>query len=80
MAAERIQKGRIIKEPRTPRKPKEPEKPLIGSSSIWRNDQLDRFTVEQRVLDVRRMISEKWFDFGQLDDYQSGTKPTIERD
>jgi hypothetical protein len=79
MAAEKIQKIRITAEPRTPSKPKEAEKPLIGSSSTWRNDQLDLFKVQQRVLDVRRMIPEKWFDFGQLDNYQSGIKPMLLR-
>ena len=64
-------KPRIYEVPRTPSKPKEPERPLIGSSSTWRNDQLDRFIVEQRVLDVKAMIPEKWFDFGQFDNYQA---------
>lgn len=80
MAAERVQKIRITAQPRTPSKAKEVEKPLIGSSSTWNNDQLDQFVVEQGVLDVRRMIPEKWFDFGQIENYQSGTKPSVERD
>jgi hypothetical protein len=73
MAAEKVQRARITAEPRTPSKAKDPDKPLIGSSSTWRNDQLDLFQVEQGVLDVRRMIPEKWFDFGQINGYQSGT-------
>jgi hypothetical protein len=73
MAAEKVQRARITAEPRTPSKAKDPAKPLIGSSSTWRNDQLDLFQVEQGVLDVRRIIPEKWFDFGQLDNYQTCT-------
>lgn len=80
MAAEKVQRARITAAPRTPSKAKDPDRPLIGSSSTWRNDQLDRFMVEQRVLDVRRMIPEKWFDFGRIDKYQSGTEPSVEKD
>lgn len=71
MEAGKQHKAGIYPEPRTPSKPKEPERPLIGSSSTWRNDQLDRFMVEQRVLDVKKMIPEKWFDFRQFDNYQA---------
>jgi hypothetical protein len=85
MEAEKQQKGRLYPEPRTPSKPKEPERPLIGSSSTWRNDQLDRFMVEQKMLDVKAVIPEKWFDFGQFDNYQArfnfqDTELTVVRD
>jgi hypothetical protein len=76
LETEKQQNARLNSEPRTPSKAKDLERPLIGNSSTWRNDELDRFMVEQRVLDVRRMIPEKWFDFGKLDNYQSCTKPT----
>jgi hypothetical protein len=84
MAAEK-QKARLYPEPRTPSKPKEPDRPLIGSSSTWRNDQLDRFMVDQKMLDVKAMIPEKWFDFGQFDNYQArfnfqDTELTVVRD
>jgi hypothetical protein len=80
MAAEKVQRARITAAPRTPSKTKDPVRPLIGSSSTWRNDQLDRFIVEQRVVDVRRMIPEKWFHFEQLDEYQLGIKSSVEED
>jgi hypothetical protein len=75
MAGERIQKGRITKEPRIPNKPKESE-----SSSTWGNYQLDLFMMEQRVLDVRKMIPEKWFNFGNSRIINRVPKSTIEED
>jgi hypothetical protein len=75
METEKNQNVRLNSEPRKPSKLKQPETPLIGSSSAWTKDQLDRFMVEQRVLDVRKMIPEKWFDFGELDSYQSCFSP-----
>jgi hypothetical protein len=71
MAGGKRQKARINSQPRTPSKPKVPERPVIGSSSTWRTEQLDRFLVWQGVSDVKTMIPEKWFEFGQLDNYQS---------
>ena len=77
MAREKQQKARINSQPRMPNKPRIPERPVIGSSSIWRKEQLDRFLVEQSVLEVKMMIPEKWFEFGQLENYQSGNKPFL---
>jgi hypothetical protein len=75
MAGEKQQVARINSQPRTPSKPRTPERPVIGSSSTWRKEQLDRFLVAQSVLEVKTMIPEKWFEFGQLENYQSGNKP-----
>ena len=36
---------------------------------------MDRLLVEQSLLEVKTMIPEKWFEFGQLENYQSGNKP-----
>jgi hypothetical protein len=80
MAGGKRQKARVNSQPRTPSKPKAPERPVIGSSSTWRKEQLDRFLVQQGVLDVKTMIPEKWFDFGQLDNYQLGIQPVFQRD
>jgi hypothetical protein len=71
MAGEKKQKARIKSQPRTLSKSRVPEKPVVGSSSTWRKEQLDRFLVRQGVLDVREMIPQKWFDFGQLDNYRA---------
>jgi len=76
MAGEKKQKARNYSQPRTPTKPRIPERPVIGSSSTWRQEQLDRFLVEQRPLDVKEMIPEKWFEFGQLENYQSSNMPS----
>ena len=74
MAGNKKQKTRIDSQPRTPSKPRIPERPVIGSSSTWRKEQLDRFLVKQGVLEMKRMIPAKWFEFGQLEHYQSGSK------
>ena len=72
MAGEKKQKTRINSQSRTPSKSRVPERPVIGSSSTWSKEQLVRFLVEQGVLDVKAMIPEKWFEFGQLDNYRAG--------
>jgi len=56
----------------TPKRTQRTEKPIIGSSSTWNDDQLDLFKVMVAGdVDVRRMIPEKWFDYGTLENYQS---------
>lgn len=77
MAGERKQKARINSRPRTPSKPRVRERPVIGSSSTWRKEQLDRFIVGQGVLNVRRMIPEKWFKFENLEYYQLGINASL---
>jgi hypothetical protein len=42
MAGEKTQKQRLQQ---TPRKPKTPERFIIGSSSTWTEDELERFNV-----------------------------------
>jgi hypothetical protein len=59
--------------PRTPKRRKARDKTIIGSSSTWKEEELDRFKVD-RVgnCDVKDMISEKWFDFSDLEGLESG--------
>jgi len=75
MAGAKKQKARIDSQPRTPSKPRILETPMIGSSCTWRHEQLERFLVEQSVLDVKTMIPEKWFEFGQIEDHQKSKQP-----
>lgn len=58
----------------TPKKRK-PERPLIGSGSTWKEEQLELFKVEvtKEAKDATSLIPEKWFEYGNLEDYQSGT-------
>ena len=70
MAGERKQKERIQ---RTPRKPKTPERHVIGSSSAWKEEELEKYKVQVGgEADVKKLIPEKWFEFGGLKHYQSG--------
>ena len=49
------------------------EKAVIGSSSTWKEEQLDLFKVILRdAVSVTEMIPRKWFEFGGLDRYQAG--------
>jgi hypothetical protein len=70
MAAEKTQKERLKG---TPRKPKTLERALIGSSSTWRGEELDRFKVGRGggVMEPKDLIPEKWFEFGSLEYHQS---------
>ena len=78
MAGERKQEKTRLQEPRTPKKGKRPEKPIIGSSSTWKEEQLERFKVQVGAdLQVSEMIPEKWFDFGTLEHYQSGNMSVL---
>jgi hypothetical protein len=72
MAGEKKQKERLQ---RTPRKPKTPERVLIGSSSTWREEELERFKVRigGGVVVAEDLIPERWFDFTSLQRYQEGT-------
>jgi hypothetical protein len=72
MAGERNQKRRLNTAPRTPKKPKLPEKPVIGSSSTWKEEQLVQFNVQQGLIDVKRMIPEKYFNFDVFGRYHAG--------
>jgi hypothetical protein len=85
MAGGKQQKKRIKPQPQTPSKPRITERPLIGSSCTWNKGELDRFLVNQRVLEVKNMIPERYFEFGQVEGYQSSSKPfqmllTVARD
>jgi hypothetical protein len=72
MAAAKRQAERQRETPRTPKKPKVPEKPLIGSSSTWNQDELDRFKVECRTnVDPKSMIPPKFFNFETLEEYET---------
>ena len=73
MVAERKQKKRLKTTPRTPKKPKAPERHLIGSSSTWNEDQLELLIVRQGgQVDPKALVPEKWFEFADLERYQSG--------
>jgi hypothetical protein len=57
--------------PRTPKKPKLPVRPLIGSSSTWKQEELDRFKVECRSgVDPKLLIPAASFNFDNLGQYQ----------
>jgi len=71
MVAAKKQKAR--QEMRTPRKPNKPERPIIGSSSTWREEELEMFKVQVgREVDVTEIIPNKWLAFGGLKQYESG--------
>ena len=73
MAGEKKQKKRAkLAGPNTPKKTRRPDNPVIGSSSTWKDEQLDLFKVIAGEVDVKEMIPEKWFDYGTLQNYQSG--------
>lgn len=72
MAGEKKQKERLQG---TPKKPKTPERALIGSSSTWRGEELERFNVRHGggVIEAKEaLIPEQWFDFAKLQRYQEG--------
>ena len=48
------------------------EKPVIGSSSTWKEEQLDLYKVVAREAVVQDMIPAKWFEFSRLAEYQAG--------
>jgi hypothetical protein len=73
MAGERKQQKRAkVTGTSTPKKTTVPEVPVIGSGSTWKEDQLDLYKVSVRDADVKQMIPEKWFDFGDLENFQNG--------
>jgi len=75
MAGEKRQKKQAkLAGASTPKRTQRPETPVIGSSSTWNDDQLDLFKVtEAEEVDIKRMIPEKWFDYGTLENYQYST-------
>jgi hypothetical protein len=61
----------------TPKK-RRPDRPEIGSSSTWSHDQLELFKVHPaKEVEPKLIIPEKWFDFRNLENYQSGTELPI---
>lgn len=78
MAAARKQNKRQKTAPRTPKKPKQLPKPIIGSSSTWKDEELERFKVRRGgEADPKTLIPEKWFDFESLERYQFGMNPHV---
>jgi hypothetical protein len=79
MEAENQQKKRaaVMKGTNTPKKPSQkPKRSVIGSSSTWKEEQLDLFKVKLKDVDARgTMIPEKWFDFSGLEKYQQSNNP-----
>ena len=55
----------------TPKKIKKPVRHVIGSSSTWKEEELDKFKVQVEEVAVKEMIPEKWFNFDGLDHYTS---------
>ena len=48
---------------------------MVGSSSTWRAEELERFLVrtEGETVGARGgLVPEKWFEFGELRQYQAG--------
>lgn len=78
MAGERKRKV-MLNRTKTPKKLKKPDKPLIGSSSTWNEDQLDLFNVKvgTKVSEAKSLIPKQWFEFGNLEHYQSGNSYTL---
>jgi hypothetical protein len=75
MVGEQKQKKRAQVGGVTTPKKRRPERPLIGSGSTWKEEQLEVFKVHvvNEAMDPRRLIPGKWFDYGNLERYQSGT-------
>lgn len=80
MEAEKRQKKKAIVDATsstsTPQKKKtrRPEKLVIGSSSTWKEEQLELYRVVARDGIAREeMIPEKWFEFSGLEEYRFGT-------
>ena len=72
MARARKKSKRMATAPRTPKKPKVREKPIIGSSSTWKEEELEQFKVRRAGnVDAKEMIPEKWFDFSGLERLQA---------
>jgi hypothetical protein len=77
MAGEKKQEKKRLEEVETPKRVRRPEKTIIGSSSTWKQKELDKFRVIVQERDVRDMIPEKWFDFGGLEHHQSSNPVTL---
>ena len=57
----------------TKRKNQRLEKAVIGSSSTWKEEQLELFRVTlSDPTSAKEMIPDKWFEFSGLADYQAG--------
>ena len=70
MAGEKKQAKKRLERPETPKRVRRPEMHVIGSSSTWKEEQLDRFKVDVGVKEVKEMIPEKWFEFSPIPRYQ----------
>jgi hypothetical protein len=73
MEGEKTQQKRATVTGATTPKKRNPERPLIGSGSTWKEEQLVLFNVDvnKEATDAKRLIPEKWFEYGSLEDYQS---------
>jgi hypothetical protein len=76
MAGEKKQKKRL-EGAETPKRARKLEKPVIGSSSMWKQNELDKFRVRVKDRGVSDMIPEKWFDFSGLEHHQSSNPVTL---
>lgn len=67
---EKKQKERLKGVKKTPKKGKRLPLDVVGSSSTWKEEHLDRYKVSVGILGGKEMIPEKWFDFTDLRYYE----------
>ena len=67
-------KAAVVDGMNTPkRKNRRLERAVIGSSSTWKEEQLELFRATlSDPTSAKEMIPEKWFEFSGLKDYQAG--------
>ena len=76
MSAAKKREKRQKNAPRTPKRPKLPVRPLIGSSSTWNKEELDRFKVEcLSEVDSKLLIPSTFFEVNNLPLYQTCNLP-----
>ena len=64
------EKSKYRSKQRTPSPPK-PERKVVGSSSTWTKEELDRFNViVTHDIDPKQMIPHKFFKFDELKEYK----------
>lgn len=68
-------KAAVVDGTTTPKKKNQKAKrAVIGSSSTWKEEQLELYNVKQQdAMSAKELIPEKWFDFMELkNEYQAG--------
>lgn len=72
MEGEKKQEKKRLEGIETPKRVSNPRRRVIGSSSTWRQKELDKFMVNVEEKGAKEMIPEKWFNFGELENHQFG--------